>query len=173
MPSAPEGAFTWGANVAGTFVNGKEVDSTGMVAVVDSGTEVNYFPRAVAASIYAQLNGTLQNTDQQAVMGGVYDVDFYTFPCNSSLPVGFSFADASSTSPIYMKPQDVAWFTYSRLPSKSNGTCEGAIDGVDISYPFTETPAALLGLPWLKSFTSVYSFGADGNSPSVSFAASK
>ncbi|BGP23648.1 peptidase A1 family protein [Rhodotorula toruloides] len=173
MPNAPKGAFTWGASVAGTVVDGQQVDSREMIAVVDSGTEVNYVPRRVAAQIYLQLNGTLQNTAQQVVMGAVYDVDFYTFPCNSSLPVGFSFTEASSTEPMYMKPQDVAWYMYSRLPSKSKGTCEGAFVGVDINYPFTETPAALLGLPWLKSFTSVYSFGADGKSPAVSFATSK
>lgn len=116
-----------------------------MIAVVDSGTEVNYVPRDVAAKIYAQTNGTLQNTAQQVVMGAVYDVDFYTFPCDSALRVGFSFRDASSTAPLYMQPNDVAWYMYSRLPSKSKGTCEGAFVGVDINYPFTETPAALLG----------------------------
>ncbi|GAA6000279.1 pepsin-like aspartic protease [Rhodotorula paludigena] len=158
----PQGLPYWGLITLGYSVGDEPVASSGAITLIDSGTSNNFIPRAAAAALYAKIGGKLYSTDKVPTMGNLQDVDVYTVPCSQELPVGFSFAGAKDT--VYMKPQD-------SVLDRDGDLCFGAFSGVDIDIQ--GAPASLLGLPFLRSLFSVFSYGDDGQTYSISFAPAK
>ncbi|GAA5986921.1 hypothetical protein JCM11641_006592 [Rhodosporidiobolus odoratus] len=160
----------WSAYGLGFSVNGATVETTQTVAVFDSGTNANVVPRQVAAAIYAQISGA--NVTGTTTIGAFGEADVYQFPCSAAASVGLSFLTPDGDVATFnMQPSDFIFRKERRAAIKTPEICSGSFFGLD--YDAGGMLASLYGTPLMRSFYTVFSYGADGKSPSVSLATSK
>ncbi|GAA6034432.1 hypothetical protein JCM8097_002722 [Rhodosporidiobolus ruineniae] len=156
----------WAVDGLGLSVNGQGVNRAENIVLIDSGSPVNLVSHKIAEDLYAKIPGSQLAFTQD--FGPLGTVSFYAFPCATPASVGINLRGADGKTYTFdMNPAD---FIYAPL---SEDTCVGTFGGVD--YPLSRTDGVsrngtLLGSPFLRSFYSVFSYGTDGNTPSVSFA---
>ncbi|KAF7980778.1 hypothetical protein HWV62_36837 [Athelia sp. TMB] len=129
----------------------QQVMKTNIVAAIDTGTTLIYFPDSVAAQFYALIPGA-RNAPQ-------YGSGFYTYPCAPKLPISFSFGGKFYSINEYD-------FNLGRTTTGS-ADCVGGILGLGSGFP---SNLAIIGDEFLKSWYSTYDYshGARvGFSPSV------
>ncbi|GAA5900254.1 hypothetical protein JCM6882_002288 [Rhodosporidiobolus microsporus] len=170
-----EGSFTtvgglnkgphWSLRGQGYTVDGKPAYRIRTQTFVDSGSNINIVPRAVAAAIYRDIPDQQNGTFTLNIGGTPVEVVAYNFPCDAAVSVGFTFQDGKTLKTLEMDKRDFVGANY------GDGYCDGTVYGAD--YRVNGEVVALLGSPFLRSFYSVFSFGEDGNTPSISFAKSK
>ncbi|BGP14847.1 hypothetical protein JCM10213v2_002802 [Rhodosporidiobolus nylandii] len=160
----------WTAIGRGYDVNGTVVDSERTFTVFDSGTSASIIHKSAAAALYAQIPGSqLTDVTVQTMFG---EAVVYQFPCVSTASVGLAFEDANGEKQVVrMNAQDLILQQVRR--DRYGGVCYGAFLGLDYQPLGDDTFAALLGGNVHRSFYTVYSYGADGNTPSISLATSK
>ncbi|BGP30979.1 hypothetical protein JCM10296v2_002741 [Rhodotorula toruloides] len=134
-------------------------DATGTnqiaAAFVDSGSSVSYIPRAAAKAAHQAIPGAVKsNTTQVPLNGGVYDVDQYLIPCDTTASFGLGF-DGVRRRNFRLDPRDT------RFPYNENGMCQSSWLGVDISY--NGIPASIIGVPFLRSWYGVFNPGSAYN----------
>ncbi|GAA6052046.1 hypothetical protein JCM3770_002338 [Rhodotorula araucariae] len=147
---------------------GRPLDNTAGITLVDSGTSWNYIPRATAAALAAKHSGKIVETRPWTLLGQNVEVDIYQIACRFPIQsgLGFRFKGQSSSTPLAMWPQD----NIGEIEYAADGTqkCYASFFGVDLTY--AGQPASLLGLAFLESFYTVWSYGASGEDLSMSFA---
>ncbi|GAA6052048.1 hypothetical protein JCM3770_002339 [Rhodotorula araucariae] len=161
-------AGQWLAFVEGYTIDNKIVDSTPALALVDSGSSFNAIPRSAAAALAAGYLGKLHSTHNMTVAGITAETDLYTLPCKLPRIRGFpglKFADAPTA--VSMAVYDTI---YELVDENVAGLCFSSFFGVDIQVPGTGgMNGALLGIPFLKSVQTVFSFDNDANGIAMSF----
>ncbi|TNY24617.1 aspartic peptidase domain-containing protein [Rhodotorula diobovata] len=174
VPNLGAASGIWLAGIGATTVDNNVVDEAVSYALVDSGSSFNAIPRSAAAAIYAKVNGTLWQTQRMTISGIQADVDIYTVPCSPSPDsgrVGFSFVGASSPTPVSMSSKTNV-LEYADEESKER--CFAATYGADVEMiPGSGMSGALLGMPFLKSVLTVFSFDNAANGVSMAFSGVK
>ncbi|KZP11615.1 acid protease [Athelia psychrophila] len=124
---------------------------TDIVAAIDTGTTLIYLPDSVAAQFYAMIPGA-RNAPQ-------YGSAFYTYPCESEIPISFSFGGQ-----FY----GINMFDFNLGQTDTNSPdCVGGILGLGNGFPAN---LGIIGAPFPPPWYSTYDYshGARvGFSPSI------
>ncbi|KAM5544249.1 hypothetical protein V8D89_001909 [Ganoderma adspersum] len=118
--------------------NGVAVGGTGFDAVIDTGTTIMYGDADQVATLYGAIPGSATFDAQNG---------FYSFPCNSTPAVTFSWAGGQEWA---ISPEN---FNLGETESGS-GQCVGAISGQDVGLG---SNVWLLGDSFLKNVYTVFS----------------
>ncbi|GAA5931601.1 hypothetical protein JCM1841_004724 [Sporobolomyces salmonicolor] len=153
------------------LVGNKAVAADEVLTVIDSGTTLSYMPTADVAAVYGAIPGAYLSTNPAAqlsftVNGQTYNAQRYEYPCNSTALVGFEFFGGRRRA-FNMSPADLS------LGPIETGSdiCAGSLVGIDVTL--SGSKAGLLGLPFLRNWYSVFSFGTGSGDAYVGFAATK
>ncbi|KAM0746095.1 acid protease [Meredithblackwellia eburnea MCA 4105] len=149
----------WQISLAQTFVDGVNV-STPLGIAIDTGTTLNYVPKAVAKMIYEAIpDAVLDATDNEG-----QTAEFWMYPCNSTPQVSFKW-DAIET-PFTLSNSD---FNFGQVESNTS-MCVGSIVGQDI-YGLDGNLLGIFGDAYLKNVFTVFNYnGTAEGAPAVGFA---
>ncbi|GAA5975669.1 hypothetical protein JCM5350_002686 [Sporobolomyces pararoseus] len=144
-------ATHWTIQMNEATVAGETVLDGPVFAAVDSGSTYAIIPKAITDAYFARVNGAdaPANYTRSAVINGQTFVgQHYLYPCDAELPaLGFNFDGSDRV--FELSPEDAA------LPDvKYEGLCVSSLVGADVTYYGQK--AALIGVPFLKSFYSVF-----------------
>ncbi|GAA5945760.1 hypothetical protein JCM10213_002713 [Rhodosporidiobolus nylandii] len=160
----------WTIATSEFLVNRATVKKAATVSVVDSASTVSYMPSVAVAAIYASIPGAyLTTADNSTVsMNGVsYQPDRYEFPCTTTARVGFIFGGTTSRKVFDLDPRDLS---LGKVEGK-DGFCAGNLLGIDIEMGGQRM--GLLGIPFLKSWVSLFNLGTGNNDATIGFARSR
>ncbi|GAA5962798.1 hypothetical protein JCM3765_001524 [Sporobolomyces pararoseus] len=157
-------ATHWTVQMNHATLDGEVIMDGPVFAAIDSGSTSSYIPKAITSAYFARINGSEAPADytQSAVVNGQTFVgQRYLYPCDAELPsLGFNFDGSDRT--FELSPKDAA------APNvEYEGKCISTLVGVDVTY-FGQK-AAILGVPFLKEFYSVF----NSDDLTVSFATAK
>ncbi|GAA5876413.1 hypothetical protein JCM16303_003522 [Sporobolomyces ruberrimus] len=156
----------WTVQMNHATLDGEVVYDGPVFTAVDSGTTTTIIPKAITDAYFARIPGSVANPEHnvtttisgQQVVGQIYE-----YPCNATLPVpGFIFEGSDK---IFQT--DVEDAAIAQPNAKPGDLCVSSMVGADVIYYGQK--AALIGLPFLKSWYSVFNF----DDATVSFAAAK
>lgn len=142
-------------------MNGVAVADTAFDCAIDTGTTLVYLPTATVDAIYAKVPGAVADSPDENTYGGTV----YSYPCNSSPEVGFSFGGIDGKV-FTIDPSD---FNLGSA-SSGNGQCVGGIIGMDFTNGATGGKVGIVGDEFLKSWYSVYDFNTPAGSTATSSA---
>ncbi|KAF8210169.1 aspartic peptidase domain-containing protein [Mycena galopus ATCC 62051] len=129
--------------------------ATSIRAIIDSGTTLIYLPEAVVYWVYAQIPNSKHIFQP--------DFDFYTYPCSTVLDIKFNFGgECFSINPVDFNLGLVA---------PDSRDCVGGILPLSVASGFPQD-LAIIGDEFLKSWYSIFDYGAENRSASVGFAPS-
>ncbi|BGP46967.1 hypothetical protein JCM10450v2_002819 [Rhodotorula kratochvilovae] len=170
VPVIP-GAGNWLIQTEGYWYQGRPLDNTAGITLVDSGTTWTYIPRSAARALAGKFGGKLLESRPMTILGQDVEVDIWQISCRFPYVsgLGFRFKGQAGTAPLAASSFD----NIGQIEFAADGTktCYASFFGVDLQYG--GQPASLLGLPFLQSFYTVWSYGASGEDLSLSFASAK
>ncbi|ORY72419.1 aspartic peptidase domain-containing protein [Leucosporidium creatinivorum] len=149
----------WDIRASGYYVGDKVVYRGGIRAAMDTGASATYLPINITNAIYAAIPDS-----QLGYFDPASGAQYYNFPCASTASVGFTFR--GSTKKFH---QTAAALISAASPVGVN-RCVGSVVGVDINDS-TGMPISVIGVPFLKSWYSVYNLEGASGTPTVSLAA--
>ena len=123
----------WEIPADGAGVDSHSVGVSGKTAIIDTGTSYILMPLNDAKALHAKLPGSLNHGET------------FTIPCNTSLPIQFTFSKVS---------YDVLAKDYVGEPDKTGETCRSKIEGRQAFGADTW----VLGAAFLKNVYTVFDF---------------
>ncbi|GAA6008457.1 hypothetical protein JCM10207_007118 [Rhodosporidiobolus poonsookiae] len=154
---AVEGLPWWALEIQRLTAGGKIIADTKTVALVDSGASISYLPKETVRALYAQIPGSRLSTYESSatVMGQTYTIDTYEIPCSTSTSdIGVVFTEGRRRT-FRLNAAD---FNLGSLDDGSD-MCWGSYFGVD--FEMYGQRLGLLGIPFLKSYYSIFDFSAN------------
>ncbi|RDB16842.1 Aspartic protease [Hypsizygus marmoreus] len=130
--------------------------STGLTAIIDTGTTLIYVSAALARDFFSKIPG--------AKPAPSYGNGYYTYPCANTKQVGLVFGGLI----FYINPKD---FNMGRAGSATSPDCVAAIIGLPLINSIPDT-TVIVGATFLKSWYSIYDYSSAGRigfAPSLNF----
>ncbi|GAA5831739.1 hypothetical protein JCM3766R1_005000 [Sporobolomyces carnicolor] len=152
----------WTLQMNEASIDGEKVFDGPVYSAIDSGSTFAIIPKAITDAFFARVPGVVidPNFVKTTIVNGETVVgQVYLIPCDTKVPdLAFTFDGSSRAFNIASEDAIVGEY---------NGLCISSIMGADVTYAGQK--AALIGLPFLKSWYSVFDF----EDATVSFAAAK
>ncbi|GAA6005637.1 hypothetical protein JCM11491_003709 [Sporobolomyces phaffii] len=160
----------WTVQLNHATIDGQSIYDGPVFSAVDSGSSTTVIPKAIADDYFARVPGSSADPNLNittTISGKTVVGQIYEYPCDAHLPaLGFVFEGSDRVFEIAAEDMFIPQPPYSADKPKDE-TCFSSIVGADVIYYGQK--AALIGVPFLKSFYSVFNL----DDSTVSFATAR